>query len=84
MTYRIANEPVVQAKVTVVPVAPTDDSLTKIMALAKMANVTLYPGSACGPFYLEVPPDEADAEAMFELGEQAGLVFWEPILGLIA
>jgi hypothetical protein len=61
----------------VMEVFPTKDCLDKIILLAKMADVVLYPGYSGSSFWLELPAESKDCEAMFELATELGLSWSE-------
>ena len=58
-------------------IAPTDDCLDPIIQLAKVADVTLYPGTSGTAFYLELPENYDDQQAMFGLAAEMGLTCWQ-------
>ena len=61
----------------VLAVLPTVNCLEAIIALAKAADVTLFPGSWGKEFYLQLPGYLEQNEAMFQLATELGLTWVE-------
>jgi len=77
--FEISQKSFTTSEHPLMAIAPTDNCLDSIIALAKAADCVMYAGHFGSPFYLELPhwSDYEGCLAMFDLAQELGLTAWE-------